>query len=161
MDCTDSTPLRADSWSKPALLSRNVVSHICDLKFSSSLAFKKFHLEITIESQEVAKPYIFPCIFLPFTNFPMIVSCMMVGYRSTTRKLPLAQSPMHLFYMHACGVCVCVCSSLQFHPPWRLMCPPPVKTQMDSLAQGSPLLPSMVTATHLPKLMDLKAYSQP
>lgn len=55
MDCTDSTPLRADSWSKPALLSRNVVSHICDLKFSSSLAFKKFHLEITIESQEVAE----------------------------------------------------------------------------------------------------------
>ena len=37
------------------LLSRNVVSFMCDLKFSSSLAFKKLHLEITIESQEVAK----------------------------------------------------------------------------------------------------------
>ena len=41
----------------------------------------------------------------------MIVSCMMVGYRPTTRKLPLAQAPTHLFYMHVC-VCVRVCVQL-------------------------------------------------
>ena len=68
---------------------------------------------------------------------------------------------MHLFYTHAC-VCVRVPVQLfAISSPRRLMCPPPVKTQMDSLAQCSPLLPSMVTATHLPRLMDLKAYSQP
>lgn len=49
-------------------------------------------------------------------NFPMIVSCVTAGYRSTTRKLPLAQSPCTCFTcMHVCVQLFAISSPMETH----------------------------------------------